>query len=129
MRSEHGQYHNLRRKLSSVGRVAIEKQTLVIADDRRVNPGEMKHAPAVDSHRRTVRASSVVIGVRDLLGVAEVPSRVCGNRKKDLHCPHAVFAEQAAILEGNVHVFFESNDGRFMNIALSKVAEFDGLGE
>ena len=46
----------------AIGRVAVEKQSFIVADYRSVDPDHVKHAAAVDYHRRTVGAAFVVVG-------------------------------------------------------------------
>ena len=127
--SDEREYHELLCELMAVACSAVEQQPLVVADNRSVNPANVKHPAAVYHHRRAVRAALAVVGVRNQLGIAKCHPPVVRFYEVHLLVSDVVFPVQAAILEGQINRVLKHGERGLMNIGVSKVAGVARRGE
>jgi len=127
--SNEREYHELLRELMAVGCSAVKEQSFVIANNRSVNPANVKHPATVYHHRRAVRSAFAVVGVRNQLGVAKSHAGVLRLYEVHLLVSDVVFPVQAAILERKINRVLKRDERGLMNIGVSKVAGVDRRGE
>src|SRR5207253_8114607 len=107
----------------------VEEQPFVVSNHRRVDPYDVKHAAAVDNHRRAVSAANAVLCVRDLLRCSEGRAAVVGSPQKNLLVFDRVLAVEVAVLKGKINRIVKSSERRLVDVTVRKIAYVHRFGE